>query len=102
MCSFVKEVAKDIDKCLFAGEGIDYDIDDNDESGKVFKEVRFVCAAPECQSTSGCHYLKHKKGHSCDIYLRCENSSEHREVLPEEGFWFPDKSTALKVNTTSI
>ena len=102
LCSFVKEVAKDIDKCLFAGEGIDYDIDDNDESGKVFKEVRFVCAAPECQSTSGYHYLKHKKGQTCDLYLRCENNDMHRKVLPEEGFWFPDKSTALKVNTTCV
>ena len=68
LCRFVKEVAKDIDKCLFADEGIDYDIDDSDESGKVFKEVRFVCAAPECQSTSGCHYLKHKKA-TAVIYI---------------------------------
>ena len=98
LCSLVKEVAKDVDKCLFTCD----DIVDNNESGKVFKEVRFVCAAPECQSTSGCHYLKHKKGQTCDLYLRCKNSDEHREVLPEEGFWFPNKSTALKVIITCI
>ena len=102
LCSFVKEVAKEVDKCLFASEGIDNDTDDNDESGKVFKEVRFVCAAPECQSTSDYHYLKDKKGQTCDVYLCCKNSDKHREVLPEEGFWFPDKSTALKVNITCI
>ena len=98
LCSLVKEVTKDVDKCLFTCD----DIIDSDESGKVFKEVRFICAAPECQSASDCHYLKHKKGQTCDLYLRCENSDEHREVLPEEGFWFPGKSTALKVNTTYI
>ena len=76
LCSFVKEVAKEVDKCLFASEGIDTDTDDNDESGKVFKEVRFVCAAAECQSTSDFHYLKHKKGQTCDVYLRCKNSDK--------------------------
>ena len=96
LCSLVKEVAREVDKCLFASD----DIVDYDESGKVFKEVQFVCAAPECQSTSGCHYLKHKKGQTCDLYLRCKNSDIHRQVLPEEGFWFPDKGTALKVNAT--
>ena len=102
LCSFVKEVAKEVDKCLFANKGNDNDTDDKDVSGKVFKEVRFVCAAPECQSTSGCHYLKHKKGQTCDLYLRCENSDMHRKLSPEESFWFPDKTTALKVNTTCI
>ena len=67
-----KYIAKDVDICLFASEGRDNDIDENNESGKVFKEVRFVCAAPECQSTSGCHYLKHKKDQSCDQHLFCE------------------------------
>ena len=100
--SFIKEVAIEVDKCLFASEDSDNDIDDGDKSGKVFKEVQFVCAAPECQSTSCCHYLKHKKGQTCDLYLRCENNDKHRKVLPEEGFWFPDKTTALKVIITCI
>ena len=102
LCSFVTEVAKEVDKCLFANVSNDNDTDDRDMSGRVFKEVCFVCAAPECQSTSRCHYLKHKKGQTCDLYLRCENSDEYREVLPEEGLWFPDKSTALKVSATCI
>ena len=87
---------------MFANEVSDNNTDDRDMSGRVFKEVRFVCAAPECQSTSDHHYLNHKKGQTCDLYLRCENSDEHREVLPEEGLWFPDKSTALKVSATCI
>ena len=102
LCSFVKEVAKEVDKCLFANDGNDNDVDDKGVSGKVFKEIRFVCAAPDCRSTSDYHYLKHKKGQTCDLYIRCENSDKHREILPEEGFWFLDKSTALKVNTTCI
>ena len=93
LCSLVKEVAKDVDKCLFACD----DIVDSDESSKVFKEVRFVCATPKCQSTSGCHYLKHTKGQTCDLYLHCENSDEHRKVLPEEGLWFSEKRLASKV-----
>ena len=93
LCSLVKEVAKEVDKCLFASD----DIADNDESGKVFKDVQYVCAAPECLSTSSCHYLKHKKDQTCDLYLHCENSDEHRKVLPEEGLWFSEKRITSKV-----
>ena len=98
LCSLVKEAAKEVDKCLFTCD----DIVDNNKSGKVFKEVQFLCAAHECQSTSGCHYLKHKKDQTCDLYLHCENNDEYREVLPEEGLWFPDKSTELKVSIICI
>ena len=100
LCTFVKEVAKEVDKCLFASEGRHIGI--YDESGKVFKEVRFICGTLDCQSTSGPHYLKHNKGQTEDLYLCCENSDKYRKVLPEEGFWFPNKTTALKVNTNHI
>ena len=78
------------------------DIDDNDKPGKVFKAVRFVCAAPECLSISGCHYLKHKKDQTCDHHLFCENNNEYHRVLPEESFLFPDKNTASKVSTNFV
>ena len=93
MCNLVKEVAKDVDECLFPCDDINY----NDDSGKVFKEI-CVCATPDCQSTSCCHYLKHKKGQTCDLNLCCKNSDDHRKILPEEGLWFPDKSIALNVS----
>ena len=102
LCTFVKKVAKEVDICLFASEGRRDDIYDNDESGKVFKEARFICGAPDCVSTTSPHYLKHKKGQTEDLYLCCENNDKHRKVLPEEGLWFPTKTTAVKVNITHI
>ena len=94
---FLMEVAKNVDTCLFGSVEREYVDDDESESGKVFKEVRFVCAAPDCQSDSEFHYLKHVKGQTCDLHLCCQNSDEYRNVLPEEGLWFPEKSTTVKV-----
>ena len=91
---FLVQAALDVDVCLFGG--MEREDDDDNESGKVFKEVRFVCAKSECQA-SGLHYLEHVKGHSCDLHLFCEKNDEYREVLPEEGLWFPDKSTSVNV-----
>ena len=64
-----------MDKCLFTNEDRDNNIADNDESGKVFKEVQFVRAAPECQSTSVCHYLN-----DCLLLYRLMRSHKHTHI----------------------
>ena len=83
-----------MDTCLF---GRMKDDENKSESGKVFKDIRLVCAGPDCQSICGFHYLKHLKGHSRDLYLRCEENEVFREVLPEEGLWFSEKRRESKV-----
>ena len=88
--SFLVKVAKDVDACLFGSLGMEDD-DNESESGKVFKKIRFVCTAQECQSTAGTHYLNHVKGQSIDLNIYCERSDVYREVLPEEGYWFSEK-----------
>ena len=94
--SFLVKVAKDVDACLFGSLGMEDD-DNESESGKVFKKIRFVCAAQECQSTSGPHYLNHVNGQRCDLNIYCEKSDVYREVLPEEGLWFCEKILTSKV-----
>ena len=96
--SFLVGVAKDVDACLYDSLG-NKDNDNEPEYGKVFKDVQFVCAGSECQSPVGCHYLKHVRDQTCDLYLHCEKSDKYRKILPEEALWFPDKRLTSKVCT---
>ena len=93
---FLIKVAKEVDTCLFGSLKME---NNNNESeyGKVYKEIRFVCAAQECQSTSDCHYLNHVNGQSRDLNIYCEKSDVYRNVLPEEGLWFCEKILTSKV-----
>ena len=93
---FLIKVAKDVDACLFGSLRMEHNNDES-EYGKVYKEIRFVCAAQECQSTSGCHYLNHVNGQGRDLNIYCEKSDVYRDVLPEEGLWFSEKRITSKV-----
>ena len=93
---FLIKVAKDVDACVFGSLRMEH-YNDESEYGKVYKEIRFVCAAQECQSTSGCHYLNHVNGQGRDLNIYCEKSDVYRDVLPEEGLWFSEKRITSKV-----